>query len=83
MSIRLTVALDSESVRKLLGRVTELLKGIPSVDEVGESYIVVKVPRLLGFGTRRIRLDVKVYETDETILLVMKGDTDSLVIAID
>jgi len=83
MSIRLTVALDSESVRKLLGRVTELLKGIPSVDEVGESYIVVKVPRLLGFGTRRIRLDVKVYETDETILLVMKGDMDSLVIAID
>jgi carbon monoxide dehydrogenase subunit G len=78
---KIIVPLDPESARRLIGRLPELLKGVSNVEEVGDNYIVVKVPRLIG--SRRARLDYRIYETEDTILLVAKGRVDSLIIAVD
>jgi len=83
MSERLIVPLDPESVKKLLGNVTAMLKGAPGVEEIGDDYVVVAVPRLLGLGHRRIKLSLNVYETEEVILLVMRSGVDSIVVAIN
>ncbi|ABM80124.1 MBL fold metallo-hydrolase [Hyperthermus butylicus] len=80
-AIKLIVPLDPESVRKLIGRITDFIKNAKNVEEVGENYVVIRVPRLIG--SRRARLDFKIYETDETVILVAKGRTDSLILAVD
>jgi len=80
---KLIVPLDPESVRKLVN-IVELLKGAEPLEELGSNYMVVKVPRLARFmGHRRARLEYKLYETDETEILVAKGGVDSIILAID
>ena len=80
---KIIVPLDPESVRKIVN-IVELLKGAEPIEEMGSNYMVVKVPRLARFmGHRRARLEYKLYETDETEILVAKGGVDSLILAID
>ncbi len=78
---KIVVPLDPESARKVIGKLPDLLKGAPNVEEVGENYVVLRVPRLIG--SRRARLDFKIYETEETTLLIAKGRVDSLILAVD
>jgi hypothetical protein len=78
---KIIVPLDPESARRIIGRIPELLKEADSIEEVGDNYIVVRIPRLIG--SRRARLDYKLYETEDTILFIAKGRVDSLIIAVD
>lgn len=83
MSERLIVPLDPESVKRLVGNVAVLLKGAPGVEEIGDDYVIVSVPRLLGLGHRRIKLGLNIYETEEVILIVMRSGVDSIVVAVN
>jgi glyoxylase-like metal-dependent hydrolase (beta-lactamase superfamily II) len=80
---KIVVALDPESVRKMIN-IVELLKGAEPLEEIGSTYMVLRVPRLARFmGYRRARLDYKVYEAGDASILVAKGGVDSLILAID
>ncbi len=79
----LIIPLDADSVRKLLGNVAALVRGAPGVEEAGDDYIVVSVPRLFGFGHRRVKLSLRVYEAREAVLIIMRSGVDSIVIAVD
>ncbi len=83
MPEQLIIPLDADSVRKLLGNVAGLVKGAPGVEEIGDDYVVVQVPRLFGLGHRRIKLGLKTYEAEEAMLIIMRSGIDSIVIAID
>ena len=79
----LIIPLDAESVKKLLGNVAALVKGAPGIEEVGDDYVVVSVPRLFGLGRRRVKLSLRVYEAQEAVLIILRSGIDSIVIAMD
>jgi len=79
----LIIPLDAESVKRLLGNAAALLKNAPGVEEVGDDYVVVTVPRLFGLGRRRVKLSLRTYEAQEAVLIVMRSGIDSIVIAMD
>jgi len=79
----LIIPLDAESVKKLLGNAAALLKNAPGVEEIGDDYIVVVVPRLFGFGKRKVKLTLRTYEAQEAVLIVMRSGIESIVIAMD
>ena len=82
MPEKVIVPLDPESVRRLLGNPTSLLKGAPGIEEVGDDYVVVTVPRLFGLGHRRLKLNMSVHETEEVIVIILRSGMDSIVVTI-
>jgi len=81
---RLVVPLDPESVRSIIGRVYPLLRlaGDVVVD-VSEDTLELRVPRALGLGHRRVKLGLRVYEFEDAVVLIAKGERESLVVTVD
>ncbi len=82
MSERLIIPLDPESVRRIIGSPLSLLEAAPGVEELGDNYAVISVPRILGFGKQRLKVKLSVYETEETMLIIMGRDVDRLIVVV-
>ncbi len=81
---RIVVPLDPESVRSIVGKVYPFLRlARDVVVDVAEDHIDLRVPRPLGLGHRRVRLGLRVYEFEDAVILIAKGERDSLIITLD
>ncbi|BEP17763.1 hypothetical protein PYJP_11150 [Pyrofollis japonicus] len=75
------VSLSPTEARRLIGSVTDIIRRISVVDEMGSNYIAVIVPKGRR-GTEKVRLVMDVFETPSSIAAIFRSDTDMMVVQI-
>ena len=81
----LVIPLDAESVYALLRDFNRVLSRVEGVEQVGEGYVVLRVPRRLGLfklGARVVRLDMRLYWLENAVVLLLGRGIDSLAVVI-
>lgn len=81
----LVIPLDAESVHSLLRDFSRILSRVEGVEEVGDGYVVLRVPRRLGLfklGARVMRLDMRLYRLENALVLLLGRGIDSLVVVV-
>lgn len=81
----LVVPLDAESIHSLISDFKRVLSRIELVEEVGDGYVVLRVPRRFGIlrlGSRPMRLDMHVYRLENALVVLLGRGADSLVLVV-